>query len=376
MPAARNALGRTSLSREYYTSPAIAQMETERIFRRSWLCAGRADALAQPGRIVACEIEGESLLVLRGREGRLRCFYNVCRHRGARLCPASTSADSNVICCPYHGWTYDLEGRLIAAPNMAEVAGFRPADYPLKAVRAVEWEGFVFVNLSLDVPAFEETYRPLLDRFRPWRLAELVCVHRMTYEVRANWKLLFENFSECYHCAGVHPRLNALSHFLSAENELSSGPFLGGPMRLADGVTSMSETGSACGEVFPELGPEACRRVYYFSLFPTLLLSPHPDYVLVHRIQRQGLDATRVDCELLFPPQTAARRDFDPLPAVRFWDETNRQDWRVCELSQQGICSTAYEPGPLSNLESIVAAFDAHYLQALYGDGPTRECGG
>jgi Rieske 2Fe-2S family protein len=141
--------------------------------------------------------------------------------------------------------------------------------------------------------------------------------------------------------------------------------FLGGPMRFAEGVESNSESGRACGVPFAGLDPHERRRVYYYSLFPTMFLSPHPDYVLVHRIERLGVAQTRVVCELLFPPEAVARPDFDPTPAVNFWDETNRQDWRVCELSQQGVSSAAYAPGPFSNLESIVAAFDAHYLQVL-----------
>jgi Rieske 2Fe-2S family protein len=362
-------MGAKTLSRDYYESADVYDRETGRIFRRHWLCAGRAAEVAVPGSFLLFEIDGESLIVLRDGIGDVRGFYNVCRHRGTRLCEETRGSLGKTICCPYHSWTYDLRGELVAAPKMKDVAGFSRSDYPLHPVGTAVWEGFLFVNLSPDAVPIDVAFQPVKDRFAGWSLSELVSVARHEYEVRANWKMLFQNYSECYHCPRIHPALNALSGFTSAKNDLESGAFLGGPMQLAEGVDSMSTTGRACGELFAGLNPEDRRRVYYYSLFPTLLVSPHPDYVLTHRIERRGVDRTRVVCEFLFQPDVASRPGFDPSPAVEFWDMTNRQDWHACELSQAGVSSRAYVPGPYSNLESTVAAFDRHYLDVLNDEG-------
>ncbi|MBW3597396.1 MAG: aromatic ring-hydroxylating dioxygenase subunit alpha, partial [Planctomycetes bacterium] len=306
-----------------------------------------------------------SFLLFRHHDSRVRGFYNVCRHRGSRLCQSGAGTLPRAICCPYHGWTYDLEGRLIEAPHMEGVAGFDPADYGLKPVAAETWEAFLFVNLASDPVPLHETFAPLADRLRDWRLGELISVRQVVYDVRANWKLIFQNYNECYHCPRVHPRLNALTPFTSARNSLMSGPILGGPMMLAEGIETMSTGGRMCGPPLPGLGDADRRSVYYYSVFPTMFLSPHPDYVLVHRIERRGVSDTRVVCDFLFHPSAAEQPGFDPEPAVAFWDEVNRQDWRVCELSQQGVASRSYEPAPYSNLESMVAAFDQCYLERL-----------
>ncbi len=363
----RDVHGAMTLNAEYYTSAEIYRQETEQIFQRQWMCCGRAAEFDQPGRCRVREIEGESLILLRDSGGALRCFYNVCRHRGTRLCEGDAGIEK-VIRCAYHGWTYDVTGRLVNAPNMGEVDGFELSAYPLNAVETAEWEGFVFANLSEKPRQFDTAYRQVLGKFRDWSVNELVCVERRIYEVDANWKLLFQNYSECYHCSRVHPQLNALSENTSAANDLFDGAFLGGPMELAGGVDSMTTTGESCGVVFASLNDVQRRRVYYYTLFPTMFLSPHPDYVLVHRIERIGVARTRVVCEFLFDSEAAARPEFDPAPAVEFWDETNRQDWHICELSQQGIASRSYKPGPYSNLECTVAEFDRHYLHLLNGE--------
>jgi phenylpropionate dioxygenase-like ring-hydroxylating dioxygenase large terminal subunit len=366
MKTTRSAEGAKALPREYYTSESVFDLETERIFRSHWLCAGRAAELAAGGSYLLFELDGESLFLLRDADG-VRGYYNVCRHRGTRLCEEPRGSLGKTIRCPYHAWTYGLDGELVAAPNMKDVDGFDRADYPLHPVATAVWEGFLFVNLSRDAEPIKDEFQPLAGRFDAWELSELVVVDRHVYDVRANWKMLFQNYSECYHCPRIHPALNALSGYSTASNDVMSGPFLGGPMQLADGVASMSATGAACGDVFATLSTEDRRRVYYYSLFPTLLLAPHPDYVLVHRIERQAVDRTRVVCEFLFPPAVVERPGFDPAPAVEFWDTTNHQDWHACELSQAGVSSRSYVPGPYSNLECTLAAFDRHYLQTLGG---------
>jgi Rieske 2Fe-2S family protein len=181
---------------------------------------------------------------------------------------------------------------------------------------------------------------------------------RIVYDVRANWKLIIQNYNECLHCPNLHPALNKLSHYLSGENEPLSASFMGGRMDLRPGIETLSIDGSCPREMLPALSAEDRRRVYYYAIFPNMLLSLHPDYMMVHTLWPIAPDRTINVCEWHFQPSELARADFDPSDAVDFWDMTNRQDWHVCELSQAGISSRAYTPGPYSNREDLLYAFD------------------
>jgi glycine betaine catabolism A len=372
----RTAGGARALPGRYYTSSEIFARECERIFSDRWLYVGRASSLARAGDYELFEfaprrpgpepVPHESVLVVRGSDGELRSFYNVCRHRGARLCTEAGRGQGSIR-CPYHAWTYALDGRLIGAPNMAEVAGFDRGDYPLKPVATAVWEGFVFINLAPEPVPFATAFAPIYAKIGAWQVGRLALAYTQSYEVAANWKLLFQNYSECYHCPIIHPALNAVTPFRGASNDLESGEFLGGPMQIADAEGSMTESGRACGPALVS-GPER-QLVYYYTLFPSMFLSLHPDYVLVHRIDPVAIDRTRVHCEWLFDPGYRSHAGSDPQQAVEFWDRVNREDWRVCELSQQGVRSRAYTPGPYAELESVTAAFDRAYLEAL-GEPP------
>ena len=302
---------------------------------------------------------------MRDDRGQVRCFYNVCRHRGTRICEESCGRFAHSIQCPYHAWTYDLRGDLQAAPHMAGVEGFDRKDYSLHSVPCVVWQGFVFINVNPGCAAFESTYRSILSRFDEWGLEGLVSAHQTTYTLKANWKVVFQNYSECYHCSLVHPQLTPVTSVKTASNDFEDGPFLGGPMVLSDSHDTVSTGGALCGDRLAGLSGENHNRVYFYTLFPSLFVSLHPDYVLIHRIERLGVDATRIACDWLFPQEVIDRSDFDPSRAVELWDLTNRQDWHVCELTYQGLRSDAYRPGPYSHLESILAAFDRHYLQVM-----------
>jgi glycine betaine catabolism A len=357
---ARTSSGQHTLPREYFVSEEIFRAEGERIFSRSWLLAGHASQLAEPGSCFLFELGRESVIVLRER-----AFHNHCRHRGSRLCQEGTTTLGQAIQCPYHAWTYGLDGALRAAPNMKEVAGFDRADYPLHRVALASWNGFVFLNLAPRPLPFAESLSGLAGRFEHWRLPELRRVHRAVYEVDANWKLFFHNFSECYHCPTVHPQLNKLTPYRNTENDLDEGPVLGGSMWMNDPEGSMSMHGGRCAPPFAGLSAEERARVYYYTLFPSGFLSLHPDYVLVHRLQPLALDRTRIVCEWLFHPDAIAAPGFDPQPAIEFWDVTNRQDWELCANAYRGVVSNAWQPGPYSELESQLAAFDRQYLAAL-----------
>lgn len=365
----RSSHGALTLPSRYFTEREVYDEECSRIFSTHWLCVGRSEEIARPGASVLRSIEGASLLLVRDHDGSARCFYNVCRHRGTQLCTKDESQFSKSIVCPYHSWSYDLTGRLVSAPNMDQVDGFDPDHWGLRPVRIAECQGFLLVNFATDPRPPETALGPLVGRLSDWSVSELVLAHRLRYEVVCNWKLLFQNYNECYHCPRVHPSLNAISSYDTAANDYDEGAVLGGPMVLADRVASMTNDGSACGQILPNLSEQDRRRVYYFSVFPTMFVSPHPDFVMTHRLGRIAPDRTRIVCDFLFLPEDIDRGDFDPSPAVEFWDQTNRQDWHVCELSQRGVSSRGYEPGPYSNLECTLAAFDRHYLQVMGAAG-------
>jgi glycine betaine catabolism A len=250
---------------------------------------------------------------------------------------------------------------------MQDTPGFTKADWPLVGAAAAEWEGFVFLNLAERPEPFQSAFAPLIGRLSRWGGAELRRGARVEYMVAANWKLIVENYSECYHCPLIHPELSALSPWQSGRNDLGSGPFLGGYMELNH--ASMTVDGATRRPPLPGLPAEDLSRVYYYAIFPNLLLSLHPDYVMAHTLRPDGTGRTRVVCEWFFDQAALAAPDFDPGDAVQFWDTTNRQDWHVCELSQLGVSSRAYTPGPYAHAEGLLWQFDQEYLRALSAQG-------
>jgi len=354
-----------TLPGRYFTSPEIFVEELEKIFLQRWLCVGREAQIARPGQYFLQQIGAESVIVLRDRSGQVRAYFNVCRHRGTRLCEEHRGQLSETIQCPYHAWTYSLDGRLIGAPSADTIEGFDKADWPLHPVASATWEGFLFINLADDPEPFEEAYAPVLSRFSRFNLPALAVHRRIDYELTCNWKFVVQNYSECYHCPLVHPALVKLSPPTSGENDLYRGPFLGGYMDIVDSSESLTVSGRSCGVMVGNLPTDDLKRVYYYSLFPSMLLSLHPDYVMYHTLWPKGPGQTRVTCEWLFHPDTLNNPAFNPDDGVEFWDMTNRQDWHVCELSHAGVQSKSYTPGPYSRREGLSAAFDQEVLTAL-----------
>jgi Rieske 2Fe-2S family protein len=364
----RTSHGQRTLARDYFVSAEIFAAERERIFFRHWLLVGHVSQLKSPGRYFLFELDAESVIVLRDGAGEVRAFHNHCRHRGSRLCQEHAGTFGATIQCPYHAWTYTLDGALRNVPAMTEVAGFDVSDWPLHAVALAIWQGFIFISLAKQPVAFVDALPALVDKFPHRRGDELKSVHTKTYDVATNWKLLFHNFSECYHCPTVHPLLNKLTPFRNSENDLEEGPVLGGPMWMTNPEGSMSIGGARCAAPFEALSAEERARVYYYTLFATGFISFHPDYVLVHRALPLAIDQTRIVCDWYFHPNAIATPGFDPSPAIEFWDLTNRQDWTLCENTQRGVASRAWTPGPYSELESQLAAFDRQYLRVMNPD--------
>ena len=248
---------------------------------------------------------------------------------------------------------------------MDSVSSFDKSDFSLHELDCRELSGFVFVRLGKTGVDFDSFFEPLVESLKPWPIAELQIARKINYDVNANWKLIFQNYSECYHCPIVHPALNRLTPYKGSSNDFSAGPILGGPMQLADDCQSMTTDGKAAGKIFKQLDEHRRQSVAYYTVFPTMFVSPHPDYVLVHRLIPIAPDRTQVICEFLFSEESINSPESNLDGAVEFWDLTNRQDWEVCELTQKGMSSVGYQPGPYSDLESIVAAFDAYYKSVI-----------
>ena len=365
--------GSMTLAQQYYTSDEVFKQESARIFNKHWVCVGHQSRIPNPGDYFLFNLFGESLIILRDKEMQIRAFYNVCRHRGTRICEADQGRFSSSIQCTYHAWTYGLDGKLIGAPFMKGVEGFSWEDFPLHAAPVELWEGFIFIHYGFPgVPArdgdepepFAEMYAPLIGRLSQWNMESLKSHQRISYDVKANWKYIFQNFNECYHCPTIHPMLNKYTSYTSAENDLVEGPFLGGFLNITSGG-SMTVSGRTCALPLGDLDENDSKRGYYYSILSNLLLNIHPDYLMFHLVFPSAPGRSRIVSEWLFHPEASSQPDFRPQEAVDFWHETNLQDWHVCELNQQGVQSKAYTPGWYTPRESLLAAFDEYYLKIM-----------
>jgi Rieske 2Fe-2S family protein len=354
---------RQTLPARYYHDPAWFRAEMDRVFAGMWVHAGRLEQLATRGAFVRREVADASVLIVGDGQGGARAFHNVCRHRGTRLCAETDGRFTGSLQCPYHAWTYDFDGRLIGAPLMDDVAGFRRDDYPLHAVACDVWDGHVFINLAASsAPPLHEHLRDLPERFAPWRMHELRRVHRVEYDVGANWKLIVQNYNECLHCPVIHPLLNQMHHYLGAANVPSTDAYCGGAMGFKPGIETLSVDGRRRRAPLPGLGEAERAVVNYFAVYPNLLLTLHPDYMLTVTIWPQAPNRTRLISEWHFHPDEIARPGFVYQDAVEFWDITNREDWAISERSQQGITSRGYTPGPFSSRETQLWEFDRFVL--------------
>ncbi|HVQ89343.1 MAG TPA: aromatic ring-hydroxylating dioxygenase subunit alpha [Actinomycetes bacterium] len=345
-----------SLPGPAYTDPAVLAFEQTHFFSAGWVCIGRADDLSSPGDRRAYAIGDDGVLVVRGVDGVLRGFFNSCRHRGHELLPCGGQASGKFIRCPYHAWVFTTEGDLhgVAPSHQADVEG--RTDLGLNAVSLEEWHGFLFVNVSGDAPALSEYLEGLEELVADYSMDSLVVGDTHSYDLETNWKLIVENYHECFHCDTIHPELCVVSSPESGESfsALSGGLWLGGSMDLRDGVETMSLDGKSLGVRIPSLPLSKVRDVLYIHLFPNLLISLHQDFVMTHRIVASAPDRTHVECQWLFPKQAWDREGFTPSYAVDFWDITNRQDWTACESVQRGVSSRGYSPGPLAQWHEIV----------------------
>jgi Rieske 2Fe-2S family protein len=374
-----------TLPRDAYFAEDIHRREKERIFAREWVCVGREEELREPGDYLLLDVVGESILVVRGRSGALRAFYNVCRHRGCRLVldgaakpsditiPAPSGGFAGSIRCPYHAWTYTLEGELRTAPFLEDGDDFRREDFPLHPVGLERWGGFLFLNLSpLEAVASGHTLLGQLGgvpaRLQRYPLADLRTARRIVYEVGANWKVMLENYNECYHCAGVHPELCKVVPAFRQRGGAELDWERGIPHR--EGAWTFTHSGTTDRQPFPGLDAEEKVRHKGELIYPNLMLSLAAEHVAAFTLWPRGPTHTTIICDFLFHPDEIAKPRFDPSDAVEFWDLVNRQDWTICEGVQQGMRSRVFEHGYYAPMESWSLDIRRYIRERLGPDAP------
>ncbi len=352
-----------TLPSSWYIDPAIYAREKERIFCREWFCVGREEQVPAPGDFRLLDVVGESILLVRNRQGTLRAFYNVCRHRGARLCRGDEAPTPGMavqggviagrfIMCPYHQWSYDLDGRLLAAPHVGEVPGFDQSAIGLYPVGVECWGGFIFLHLTAgETHSLTGQLGDIPGRVQRYPLAELRIGRSIGYQVAANWKAICENYNECYHCGGVHPELCSV---VPAFREAGGGGLdwsRGVPHR--DGAYTFTHSGRTMRRAFPGLDADERTRHKGEVLYPNLFISLACDHVAAFVLEPRGPERTDITCHFLFEPHEMAKPGFDPNDTVEFWDITNRQDWSICESVQRGMHSRVHTHGYYAPMEDF-----------------------
>lgn len=353
------------MPRELYMSAELFERELDVIFNRSWLFAAHESQLARPGQYVTVEIGLESVIVSRTMEGELAAVHNLCRHRGARLLDPGCGSARRLV-CPYHQWAYKLDGTMLGAAKMPP--SFDKDRFPLKPVHVTTWQGLVFVNLTADPEPLADLLSLGEEVISPFGLSNAVVAHQITYDVAANWKLVWENAQECYHCNVNHPEL------ICALDLSASGDF--NVRRSEDMRVQSSHLGLRAGAVSLTLDGQpassrrmlsAAREPYTAALHlkPTFAVVCCPDYAVVFSDRPVAIDRTEVTMTWLVHADAQEVRDYDLDNLIKVWDQTNLQDWALCERTQLGVRSRFFEPGPLSGEEPSVAGFHHAYATML-----------
>jgi Rieske 2Fe-2S family protein len=356
-----------------YLDEAVLDWERRRLFSCAWVSIGRADELGPPGSRRAVRVGDDTVLLVRGDDHRLRAFFNVCRHRGHELAPCDAVSSHRSIHCPYHGWRYGLDGALLSTPRFQAPDGFERVEHGLVPVAVEEWHGWVMVNVDGEAPPVATFLSGIEELVAPYEPERLVVGVTHQYEIAANWKVVAENYQECFHCPNIHPELCRVSPSSSGVNyDGHTGLWVGGWMELMDDADTMSLDGRSGATMLRGLDAVARRRVEYLGLLPNLLLSLHPDYVMTHRLDPVAVDRTAIECQWLFAPEAVATDGFDPSFAADFWDLTNRQDWAACEGVQRGIASRGYRQGPFGADEDAVASL-VRLIAGAYLSGGWRQ---
>jgi Rieske 2Fe-2S family protein len=360
---------RHGLAADAYFDPRHYEKELQRIWYRHWVYVGRSSDVASARSFRTFELGDQRIFLVRDDRGVLRGFYNTCRHRGAALCREPEGLlRTGTIVCPYHAWTYNLQGDLLRTSSKAHASGFDVADFPLYKISVKEWNGFIFVALTDNPPPFEKIFDLPLNRLDAWPLETLVVGHVLLKTIESNWKIFWENYNECLHCPGVHPRLSQLVPIYGrglleerddpqwrAHAEDADPKFKGG---LRSGAMTWSMDGKTTGIPFPDLS-EADRNAghIYMTALPSVFLVGHVDYVRVVRLLPLGPERTELRVEYLFSPQTLEDPRFDMRNIVDFTNLVMTEDAQVCELNQRGLRARPHACGVVMPEEYVIRQF-------------------
>lgn len=352
----------STLPGRYYTDPAIFALEQAKVFEDMWFCTVRTSDIPTAGSFRTVEVGSESVVVTRNRKGEFRAFLNVCRHRGARICMEESGEGRKSFQCPYHAWTYDLDGKLIAAPNLTKMPDIDRVEYGLRNVHVREWLGYLWVSLAQEPPEFEATVlQEVVDRLGEvenldhYDVANLSVGRRIVYDVKANWKLIIENFMECYHCATIHPELTeVLPEFAdgyAAQFFVNHGADFGGE------VKGFTVDGSEGVDLLPGIDPDQDRKYYAITVKPQVFVNMVPDHIIFHRMFPLAADRTIVECDWLFLP-SVVESGKDVSKSVELFHRVNLQDFEACERTQPAMSSRMYtDGGVLVPSEHHIGAF-------------------
>ena len=316
----------SALPARHYLGADRLATEQRAVFARSWQLVAHQALLAEPGDHVVDRIGNVPVIIVRGQDGVLRAFANVCRHRAGPLALCNGKG-ARALHCKYHGWTYTLQGQLRSAPEMQDAEDFNPGDITLPAFRVQEWQGLVFVAIDDAVPPFEQVVAGITARIAPINLSAMRFLRRDAYEIRCNWKVYVDNFLEGYHLPHVHPGLSKVLDYRAYDTELFPWHSLqSSPLRGAS---------DAYGE----------GRAYYYFLYPNVMLNIMPGRLQTNRILPLGPDRCRVEFDYYYTQdeQAQARMAADH----SFSDEVQLEDVAICEAVQQGLASGFYEAGRL-----------------------------
>lgn len=371
-PSLREALGRVgpvmaesaTLPWACYTDPAVQEAECA-VLRRSWMGIGRADRWNETGDFAALSLAGVPVAVLRGKDGRLKAYANTCRHRGTQL----LTGDGNVprITCPFHGWTYGLDGALRGATRMGHAADFRLEDHGLIAFRAEERGGFAFVCMDAATPDIDDWLGNFGEHHAPWPLDTLVTTRRREIEVACNWKLFLEVFNEWYHLRYVHGATFGNIYQEPDAPDLSTGATFS-QFGVTQGTGGLKESEQVAAlPSMPGLSGRNRQGVRYTWVYPTITFAAGTDALWAYDAQPIAPDRCRVTMSVAFPPETVATDGFAE-KAERYYvrmDEALDEDIAMLERQQAGMTSPHGSQGRWSELEPGAASFAAWYAERL-----------
>ena len=359
-----------TLPRNAYVTESWFAQEQVTLFSRNWVCAGRLADLP-PGKIRPVQVGPAPVILCRDAEGRVTAYHNACRHRGAEICDHERDL-GKLITCPYHAWSYaSKDGRLVSVAHATPTADFRKEDHGLIPVSVEVWAGFVFLDLSSNP-------RPLrpdvgLDFLNNWPMDSLVTGHRHVRDLGCNWKVFWENYNECLHCPGIHPELCDMvplygKGIMSAPEAPGWTPDQPKGPNLKPGAESWTMTGAPCGPVFEGLTPEERQNGYNFvTVYPTMFVVAHVDYVRSVRLEPTGPETTRLIAEWHFASGTLAQPGFDAADVAAFAKIVLEQDAQAAEMNQRGLRSPAHDRGRLMPQEFDIARFHQWVLAEMEG---------